>query len=83
MATNPRIIETEKAIQRLLEGLEAQTGQEVSGVYVEAVEVGVCQDGVLQMQRHIRIEMRMPAGARWAPLGQSPVDDRSGLFMRR
>ena len=65
MATDPRIIETEKAIQRLLEGLEAQTGQEVSGVYVEAVEIGVAGVVAPQMQRHISVELRAPTGARW------------------
>lgn len=63
---DPRIIAAEKAIGRLLARLEDEIGLEVSGVYVEAVEIGVCGAGEPQKQKHISIETRQRTGARWA-----------------
>lgn len=66
MGMNARLIAAEVEIASVLARIEVELGREVAGVYVEAVEIGVCGVGAPQVQRHISIELRTPTGARWA-----------------
>lgn len=65
MGVDSRVVVAEREIAAVLARLEADLGQEVSGVYVEAVEIGVAGVVAPQMQRHISVELRAPTGARW------------------
>lgn len=67
MTNSALVVAAEKAVAEILAKLERDLGQEVTGIYINAVEIGVCGMAGPHWQRHVSIELWPPTGrCRWA-----------------